>query len=138
MDVTWGKRTEMIGYGYDRWVAFPLLDRVLLLDVADARSRYARLWRQYRESVLSEENVTALITALAEPLTVSGALGRNAARWGLSVEDTAGYALVSFAQQRLPVIDQAVERLLSEGSPAFLNPNWRIEDELYPAIFPEE
>ena len=134
MDMTWGARTEMIGSAYDRWVAFSLLDRVLLLDAADARARYAALWVGLRQDVLSTENVTALLEGFSRQMADSGAMQRNAARWGLAVDDTAGYAISAFAQMHFPVIDQAVERLLSEESPSFLDVAWRIEDELYPAI----
>lgn len=137
MDMTWGERPEMLGSESDRWVAFPLLDRALLLDVAGARQRYADLWTQLRQSVLSEENIAGLLADFSQEMSRSGALVRNAQRWDLPVDDTAGIEISAFAAMHMAAVDQAVEMLLTQEAPSFLRPDWNIKEGVYPPIFPE-
>ena len=138
MDMTWGERPEMHGINNDHWVAFPLLDRVLLLDVANARQRYADMWTQLRQDVLSVENIAQLLADFSAEMSDSGALLRNAMRWDLPMDDTSGIEISSFAQMHLLAVDQAVTMLLTEEAPSFLRPDWSIEEGVYPPIFPEE
>ena len=137
MDMTWGERPEMLGIDNDHWVAFPLLDRVLLLDVANARRRYADMWTQLRQDVLSVENITQLLADFSAEMSDSGALLRNAMRWDLPVDDTAGLEISSFAGTHMAAVDQAAQMLLTEDAPSFLRPDWSIEEGVYPPIFPE-
>ena len=134
MDTTFGKQEEKIGMHYENWVTFPLMDRVLLLDVANARERYAGMWRAWREDVLTAENVTQLLEAFSRQMTDSGALLRNAMRWDLPVDDTAGYEISAFAQMRLEAVDQAVELITGRETPSFLAIDWYDETQEHPPI----
>ena len=137
MDMTWGKQEEKIGVDGDHWVSFPLMDRVLELDVAGARGRYAGLWSSFREEILTAEHVTQLLEGFSREMRDSGALLRNAQRWDLSVDDTGGMNIAAFAQMRFDAVDRAVEALLEEECPAFLTADWHDEAQRYPPLFPK-
>lgn len=56
-------------------------DRLVALDVEDARSRVEEKWRTLREGVFSDESLTGHVDRLAHELQDSGALARDALRW---------------------------------------------------------
>ena len=78
-----------------------------------------------------------LLADFSAEMSDSGALLRNAMRWDLPVDDTAGLEISSFAGTHMAAVDQAAQMLLTEDAPSFLRPDWSIEEGVYPPIFPE-
>ncbi len=56
-------------------------DRLVVLDVEDAREQIREKWLMLREGLFSDENLTEHVDNLVHDLQDSGALARDAARW---------------------------------------------------------
>ena len=121
LDLSWGTRTDHIGEGYDWWMRFPLVDRILDLDVGGARARLAQLWQQMRETLLTPEKVARMMDAYILELTESGAARRNELRWEMGMSYPDGQEIMDFACTRLAVMDEIVARIAgADGRLPFL------------------
>ena len=110
MDLTWG---IFAGEEGDRWVKFPLADRVLALDVGGARRRTQEIWETLKARGLTAETVEKLIAEYANVLEESGAFARDARRWGKTAIHPDGYEeIVGFASARFQMMDDWVRALV--------------------------
>lgn len=122
MDMSWGRERDVIGEEFDRWVFFPIADRLLNLDAGGIRQRAYAMWREMRADVLSMERLEARIQGYAHELGDSGALRREAERWGNEATYPDGYELTTFATMRWARMDAAMETLIAtEGPVDFLS-----------------
>lgn len=122
MDLAWGFERESIGEQYEKWMHFPVIDRMLNLDAGGIRQKAYDLWQEMRRTIFSEENLQRHIEQYTNLLGESGALMREAERWGTEMYYPDGYELVDFASVRWPLIDQAMDMLMeTEGPVAFLS-----------------
>ena len=118
MDLSWGMRRDYIGAEYDRWLFFPLVDRLLRLD-ADVREAYGQMYESMRETVFSEALIAERVAQYAGELAASGAGERNRALWRPEGQTSEGWELIEFAGMRLAVLDEVIPWIVSgEGAEA--------------------
>ena len=117
LDVAWGFERHEIGEEYERWLFFPVLDRMLNLDVGGIRRRAYDMWQQMRGGIFSMEYLEGKIAEYTQLLGESGALMRDAERWGNFMTYPDGYELITFAQMRWPLLDEAMQRLVDTDGP---------------------
>ena len=142
MDMSWGQAwgdvSLKLGEQYDAWRAFQLLDRIIALNVGGAADLTAARWRQWREDIFTTERIVVLMQGYFTELSESGALVRNAQRWGLDA-DTEGNAVIEFADLRFDALDRAAAIIENRGGeiPAFLR---RVNEDLncYPIDVTED
>lgn len=119
LDFSWGRNEKTMGADNQNWMYFTVVDRMLTTDVPGFRELMITRWKEWRQSVFTQEHIAALLEEYAAQLTDSGALVRNAERWDLpeivGVED-----LTSFAVTRLEVLDAAMEMLENTAHPPFI------------------
>ena len=117
LDMSWGFEQDEIGEEFERWLYFPALDRMLSLDAGGIRQKAYDVWQRLRGSVLSVEYLEGKIAEYTVLLGESGALMRDAERWGNYMTYPDGYELITFADMRWPLLDEAMETILSTQGP---------------------
>ncbi|MBR4038570.1 MAG: CotH kinase family protein [Clostridia bacterium] len=117
LDVSWGFERHEIGEEYERWLFFPVLDRMLNLDAGGIRRQAYDMWRQMRAGIFSMEYLEEKLNEYTYLLGESGALMRDAERWGNYMTYPDGYEILTVAQMRWPVIDAAMEMLIATDGP---------------------
>lgn len=117
LDMSWGFEKDEIGEEFERWLYFPVLDRMLSLDAGGIRQKAYDMWQELRSGVLSMEYLEAKIAEYTFELGESGALMRDAERWGNYMTYPDGYELVTFATMRWPLLDEAMETILTTEGP---------------------
>ena len=117
LDMSWGFEQDEIGEEFERWLYFPVLDRMLSLDAGGIRQMAHDIWQQLRSSVLSLEYLESKIGEYTMLLGESGALMRDAERWGNYMTYPDGYELITFAEMRWPLLDEAMETILTTQGP---------------------
>ncbi len=92
MDLTWGDalsegtdgniwNVEMNTALYSERINWLFGDRLVELDVDGSQDYISERWKELREGVLSDENLTETIADLVHQVQDSGALSRDAKRW---------------------------------------------------------
>lgn len=119
LDIAWGFEKHEIGEEFERWLYFPVLDRMLSLDAGGIRRKAYDIWQELRAGVLSMEYLEEKIAEYTVLLGESGALMRDAERWGSFMTYPDGYELVTFAEMRWPKLDEAMEMIMA-GDVEFL------------------
>lgn len=117
LDMSWGFEKDEIGEEYERWLYFPVADRMLNLDVGGIRQMAYDMWHQMRQTIFSEEQLAERIAQYTVQIGESGALMRDAERWGTEMYYPDGYELVNFAGIRWPLIDEVMELLVTTDGP---------------------
>ncbi|MBQ4265975.1 MAG: CotH kinase family protein [Clostridia bacterium] len=117
LDMSWGFEKDEIGEEFERWLYFPVLDRMLSLDAGGIRQKAYDIWQQLRTSVFSLEYLEAKIEEYTFLLGESGALMRDAERWGSDMTYPDGYELITFAEMRWPLLDEAMDMILASDGP---------------------
>ena len=117
LDIAWGFEAHEIGEQFERWLFFPVLDRMLSLDAGGIRQRAYDMWQELRAGIFSMEYLEEKINAYTFELGESGALMRDAERWGNYMTYPDGYELITFAQMRWPLLDEAMEKILAADGP---------------------
>jgi len=117
LDMSWGFEKDEIGEEYERWLYFPVADRMLNLDVGGIRQMAYDMWHQMRQTIFSEEQLEERIAQYTVQIGESGALMRDAERWGTEMYYPDGYELVNFAGIRWPLIDEVMELLVTTDGP---------------------
>lgn len=110
MDMSWGENDhiEWIREDYDGWMYFPAADRLLNLDQG-VRQRWADMWRQMRQTVITQENIEEKVMRYSAELNDSGAIARNALRWNKDHSVSDPYEIMGYTQMRLEIMDRTVE-----------------------------
>ena len=90
---------------------------MLNLDVGGIRRKAYDLWQQMRSSIFSMETLEARLEEYTMLLGESGALMRDAQRWGNDMTYPDGYEFITFAAMRWPLIDEAMELLVTTDGP---------------------
>ena len=123
MDLSWGKKPENLGAYFECWLAFPMLDRMLVCNAQGIVDLLIERWHQWRQGIFTPEHVQGILEQYVAELTESGALPRNAAKWDVSVNDMAVDELVWFFQSRLTALDKAIEMFEDDSMayPPFLS-----------------
>jgi len=114
MDLAWGFERESIGEQYENWMYFPVVDRLLNLNAGGVRQKAYDMWQEMRRTVFSEERLEERVAQYTFELGESGALMREAERWGTEMYYPDGYELIDFAAIRWPLIDEAMERMMTD------------------------
>ncbi|MBR4038567.1 MAG: CotH kinase family protein [Clostridia bacterium] len=111
MDMSWGENDhiEWIREDYDGWMYFPSADRLLNLNPDNVRARWADMWRQMRESVLTRENIEEKLILMSDELNNSGAIVRNAQRWNKDHSVSDPFEIINYVEIRMELLDQTVE-----------------------------
>lgn len=121
MDLSWGMKMEDIGQQYEYWMCFPTADRLLNLNPGGRiRSALEQMWTQLRADVFSEAHIEALLAQYAHELNASGAMLRNAERWGTEDYAADGSGIAEFAGIRFALLDETIERLSEPDAPRAL------------------
>jgi len=110
MDMSWGEddHIEWILEEYDGWMYFPLMDRLLNLNPDGLRTRWADMWREMRASVLTAENIEEKLMRFSHELNDSGAMVRNAERWGNDNPISEIFEIENYVQMRFTLLDKLV------------------------------
>ena len=110
MDMSWGEddHIEWILDEYDGWMYFPLMDRLLNLNPQELRTRWADMWREMRKSVLTVENIEEKLIRFSYELNDSGAMVRNAERWGNDNPVSEIFEIQNYVQMRFTLLDDLV------------------------------
>ena len=111
LDLAWGFERESIGEEYENWMFFPVMDRMLRLDVGGIRQKACDMWQEMRATVFDEAALEERVAQYTYELGESGALMREAERWGTDMYYPDGYELISFAAVRWPLLDEAIALL---------------------------
>ena len=111
LDLAWGFERESIGEEYENWMFFPVMDRMLRLDVGGVRQKACDMWQEMRATIFNEAALEERVAQYTYELGESGALMREAERWGTDMYYPDGYELISFAAVRWPLLDEAIALL---------------------------
>jgi len=132
MDMSWGRAqgdvSRHLGDNYDAWRAFDIVDRIIALNVGGALDLMVERWDAWREDIFTTEYVMELIQGYFMELSESGAVIRNAERWGIDA-NTEGYEIIDFSDIRFAALDKAMDLVRNRNGeiPAFLK---RIDEDL--------
>lgn len=86
-------------------------DRLLELDYHGAREKVQILYRQLRNTVLTDDAVEEMIMGLDDQLRGSGAFARDQERWPAGVHAENCSQLLAYAKERLAFLDKALYNL---------------------------
>ena len=117
LDMSWGFERDEIGEEYERWLFFPVADRMLNLDAGGIRQKAYDMWQEMRQGIFSMEWLENRVDLYTRMIGGSGALMRDATKWGNYMTYPDGYELITFANIRWPIIDQAMEMLVTTDGP---------------------
>jgi len=114
MDMSWGENDhiEWIREDYDGWMYFPAADRLLNLK-PEIRARWAEMWRQMRQTVLTRENIEEKLLRYSAELNDSGAMLRNAERWNKDHSESDPFEILNYTDMRMELLDRTVEYIVS-------------------------
>ncbi len=117
MDYTWGNVHDFDAGNRTRFseeiltmrIAWKLGDRLVELNVENAREKVAARWKELRQSVYSEEWLKAQIDAYAHQVSDSGAYERNRLRWTSGWHNADYEFLKEVACERMEFLDAYME-----------------------------
>ena len=109
LDMSWAGKKDNLGEDYECWLAFPLLDRMLVNNAGGLVELMTQRWREWRQDVFTVEHMEQLLNQFSSELENSGARWRNAERWGTPEHGEAVYELSAFAAARIEVLDLAMK-----------------------------
>ncbi len=117
MDRAWGMNA---GGDYQHWSVFPVADRLLNLNIGDARQVLNSVWNEMKARGFTYETIEALVRGYENELHASGAAIRNAYRWETNIAD--GTELLAFSQARMALFEKTLDDMLQNDGPiAFLS-----------------
>jgi len=110
MDMSWGENDhiEWIREDYDGWMYFPAADRLLNLR-PEIRARWAEMWQQMRQTVITKENIEEKLLKYSAELNDSGAFLRNAQRWNKDYSESDPFEILNYTDMRMELLDRTVE-----------------------------
>ena len=112
MDRAWGMNA---GGDYQHWSVFPVADRLLNLNIGNARQVLCDVWNEMKARGFNAETISALVAGYEHELNNSGAAMRNAYRWGTGAAD--GTELLTFSEERTALFEKALEDMLANDGP---------------------
>ena len=116
MDMSWGENDhiEWIREDYDGWMYFAMADRLLNLNPDGVRERWAKMWQQLREDILTQENIEQKVMHYSAELNDSGAIVRNALRWSKDHSVSDPYEIINYTSMRFDILDRTVAYIAGE------------------------
>lgn len=117
-DLSWGNiYTDDAGDLYteyekeraEEYLAWPLLDRMIRLDVGNIKSRIAVRWKELRRGVLSDARMEDTLSDCMHQVQDSGAFFRDALRWPDSNHGGEYKSLRDFMKKRMVFLDRLTE-----------------------------
>lgn len=111
LDMSWGIRPEVIGANNEKWLTFVLFDRLIELDAQGFRQLLVRRWRELRKDVFTQEHIMQIFEQYQSELTDSGALLRNAERWGTRINEAVLEQMNGFVSTRIELLDAVMDGL---------------------------
>ena len=94
----------------DRYLEWPLLDRLIELDVGGIRERIKDRWTELRSGILSEESMNEIFTECTHQVQDSGAFTRDATRWPDSRHDADYDGMKQFMKERTEFLDKMIQQ----------------------------
>lgn len=94
----------------DRYLEWPLLDRLIELDVGGIREKIKDRWTELRSGILSEESVNEIFIECTHQVQDSGAFTRDAARWPDSRQDADYDGMKQFMKERTEFLDKMIQQ----------------------------
>ena len=94
----------------DRYLEWPLLDRLIELDVGGIRERIKDRWTELRSGILSEESMHEILTECIHQVQDSGAFTRDATRWPDSRHDADYDGMKQFMKERTEFLDKMIQQ----------------------------
>ena len=94
----------------DRYLEWPLLDRLIELDVGGIREKIKDRWTELRSGILSEESMNEIFTECTHQVQDSGAFTRDAARWPDSRHDADYDGMKQFMKERTEFLDKMIQQ----------------------------
>lgn len=95
----------------EEYLEWPLMDRMLALDVGGIREQARRRWESLRQDVLSEGCMEELLRECIHQVQDSGAFARDALRWPDSAHDGDYKSLWEFMERRMNFLDKKIETM---------------------------
>ena len=95
----------------DRYLEWPLLDRLIELDVGGIREKIKDRWTELRSGILSEESMNEIFTECTHQVQDSGAFARDAARWPDSRHDGDYEGMESYLKTRIAWLDKTMKNM---------------------------
>ena len=90
----------------EEYLEWPLVDRLLSLNVGGLREKIAARWEELRSGVLAEENMKAWMDECIHQVQDSGAFARDADRWPDSRHDGDYESMEAYMEKRLDFLDK--------------------------------
>ena len=94
----------------DRYLEWPLLDRLIELDVGGIRERIKDRWTELRSGILSEESMNEIFTECTHQVQDSGAFTTDATRWPDSRHDADYDGMKQFMKERTEFLDKMIQQ----------------------------
>ena len=94
----------------DRYLEWPLLDRLIELDVGGIREKIKDRWTELRSGILSEESMNEIFTECTHQVQDSGAFTRDATRWPDSRHDADYDRMKQFMKERTEFLDKMIQQ----------------------------
>lgn len=94
----------------DRYLEWPLLDRLIELDVGGIRERIKDRWTELRSGILSEESMNEIFIECTHQVQDSGAFTRDATRWPDSRHDANYDGMKQFMKERTEFLDKMIQQ----------------------------
>ena len=118
-DLTWGNvyvdskeelYVKWVPENADRYLEWPLLDRLIELDVGGIRERIKDRWTELRSGILSEESMNEIFIECTHQVQDSGAFTRDATRWPDSRHDADYDGMKQFMKERTEFLDKMIQQ----------------------------
>ena len=94
----------------DRYLEWPLLDRLIELDVGGIQEKIKDRWTELRSGILSEESMNEIFTECIHQVQDSGAFTRDATRWPDSRHDADYDGMKQFMKERTEFLDKMIQQ----------------------------
>lgn len=94
----------------DRYLEWPLLDRLIELDVGGIREKIKDRWTELRSGILSEESMNEIFIECTHQVQDSGAFTRDATRWPDSRHNADYDGMKQFMKERTEFLDKMIQQ----------------------------
>ena len=108
MDRSWGTDA---GEMYDHWFVVPIIDRIVNLNILDARNILNSIWEEMKSKGFTYESVLSFVTQYEHELNDSGAFMRNALSWDTNASMADSTKILDYCAIRFPLLDDTLSRI---------------------------